>query len=82
VTVEQAAQIIAGQVVCDDVPATDGQRLDVQLGMRRRCVVAVPPVLEVLVGSLSIFWMQPPKTTSETGYRLELQRVAMKLATW
>ena len=36
VTVEQAAQIIAGQVVCDDVPASDGQRLDVQLGMRRR----------------------------------------------
>jgi hypothetical protein len=42
----------------------------------------MPPVLEVLVGSLSIFWMQRPKAISETGYRLELQRVAMKLATW
>ncbi len=82
VTPEQAVDLIAGQVVCDDVPTTGLYRPDVQLGLRRRCIVGVPPVLEVLVGALSIGWETPPSTVIEKGYRLELQHLAMKLATW
>jgi hypothetical protein len=80
--VDQMVQIIAGQAICDDVPEHDGQRLDVQLGMCRRCVVGVPPVIEVLVGGLAIWRSAPPSAVSETGYRLELQRLAMQLAAW
>ena len=82
VTPEQAVEIIAGQVVCDDVPATDHHRIEIQLGLKRRCIVGVPPVLEVLVGALSIGWEVAPSPVLESGYKLELQRLAMKLATW
>jgi hypothetical protein len=82
VSPEQVVDIIAGQVVCDNVPATDHHRVDVDLGLKRRCIVGVPPVLEVLVGALSIGWKAPPGPLLESGYKLELQRLAMKLATW
>jgi hypothetical protein len=82
VTPEQAVDIIAGQVVCENVPLTDHHRIDVALGLRRRCIVGVPPVLEVLVGALTIGWETPPLPALESGYKLELQRLAMKLATW
>ena len=50
--------------------------------MKRRCLVAVPPVIDVLVGGLLIAWKTPPNAALEAGYKPEIQRVAMPLATW
>lgn len=82
ITIPQIVDTVEGRVVCVDVPASNGHRVDVGLGMRRKCWIGVPPIPEVLVGALAIGWKTPPDQATEKGARNELRRLATSLATW
>lgn len=82
VTIPQIVETVEGRVVCEDVPASDGHRIDVGLGMRRRCWIGVPPIPEVLVGVLVAAWKTTPNEATEKGAKSELRRLAGQLATW
>jgi hypothetical protein len=81
VTPEQALALIAGQALCDDVPPPDHTfQIVVSLGMKRRCIVAVPPVIDVFVGALLIAWKTPPKPALDivpARYDLDTGRVSL-----
>ena len=83
-TSEQIAALIEGRAICQDVPAKDGRRIDVELGMTRRCIVAVPPIPDVFVGALGIAWRDKAKLSPaiEAAAMSDLRRLAMRLATW
>jgi hypothetical protein len=77
--------MIEGQTVCRDMDALDGSeetRALAALGMRRRCVVAVPPVLDALVGALTIAWRAPLGAEAESGAQRLLYVAASRLASW
>jgi len=83
VTTAEAMALIAGHVVCSDVPTENDHRTAVELGMKRWCRVTVPPVPDVaVVGGLMIAWKTAPRAAAEIGYETEMQRLALKLATW
>jgi hypothetical protein len=75
---------IEGQVACRDLDPNDGEedRKVSTLGITRRCYVAVPPVLDALVGVLTIGWKQPPSPEAEAGAKTLLWQAATQLATW
>ena len=76
--------LIEGRVVCRDISAQDGEedRALAALNMRRRCSVAVPPVLDALVGGLFVAWRQPLPREAEEGVGRVLYQAASSLATW
>jgi hypothetical protein len=71
-------------VACRDINARDGvedQELGA-LGLKRRCYVAVPPVLDALVGGLLIAWREPVSAEAEAGASRLLYQAASQLASW
>lgn len=75
--------LIEGRPICHDLP--DGNEEEKALaaqGMKRRCVIAVPPVLGQLVGGLSLAWRQPLSAEAEAGAGRLLYQAAARLATW
>jgi hypothetical protein len=77
-------ELIEGKVACRDIDARDGvedQELGL-LGLKRRCYVAVPPVLDALVGGLLIAWREPASAEAEAGASRLLYQAASQLASW
>jgi hypothetical protein len=77
-------ELIEGKVTCRDIAPQDGiedQELARQ-GLKRRCYVAVPPVLDALVGGLEIAWAAPLSAEREAGASRLLYQAAGQLATW
>jgi hypothetical protein len=77
--------LIEGHAVCRDIDTSDGSdemRALAALGMRRRCLIAVPPVLDALVGALNIAWRTPLGAEAESGAQRLLYVAATRLATW
>jgi hypothetical protein len=52
------------------------------LGIRRRCLVAVPPVLDALVGMLVVGWRTPLGPEAEGGAQRLIYQAASRLASW
>lgn len=78
-------QLISGATECSDTQANGPSRTGREmfaLGVRRACLVSVPPVVDVLVGALGIGWKTPPDALLEAASKAELRRAANKLATW
>ena len=76
--------LIEGRVSCRDIATQDGiedQEL-ARLGLKRRCYVAVPPVLDALVGGLEIAWITPLSAEREAGAARLLYQAASQLASW
>jgi hypothetical protein len=77
-------ELIEGKVTCRDIDPKDGaeeQELT-RLGLTRRCYVAVPPVLDALVGGLEIAWGTRLSAEREAGAGRLLYQAATELATW
>jgi hypothetical protein len=76
--------LLEGRSVCHDVDPQDGEeeRAEAALGIRRRCYIAVPPVLDALVGILAIGWREPPSAEQEAGAVSLLYQAATQLASW
>jgi hypothetical protein len=75
---------IEGHSVCHDL-AADGaaeERAELALGIKRRCYIAIPPVLDALVGILAIGWKVPPSPEAEAGATSLLWQAATELAVW
>jgi hypothetical protein len=75
---------VEGRAVCHDVDPSDGEeeRAEAAIGIKRRCYIAVPPVLDALVGGLAIGWRQPLSAEAEAGATGLLWQAASELATW
>jgi hypothetical protein len=75
---------IEARPVCHDLDPADGEeeRAEAALGIKRRCYIAVPPVLDALVGILAIGWQVAPSPEAETGATSLLWQAASNLATW
>lgn len=77
--------LLEGAADCGDVtadsPSQTGRDI-AALGITRSCLIAVPPVVDVLVGALGIGWHKPPSPQAEAGAKAVLRRAAGKLATW
>ena len=58
------------------------RREEAALGVRRSCMVGVPPILGVLVGALIIGWDTPPEPSAEKAAEAALRAAGMKLAEW
>jgi hypothetical protein len=76
--------LMEGKPICRDIIGNDGEeeRLLAGLGMKRRCYVAVPPVLDALVGGLMVAWREPLGLEAESGAMRVLYQAATKLASW
>jgi hypothetical protein len=76
--------LIEGKVTCRDIVGDDGteERELARLGLKRRCYIAVPPVLDALVGGLEIAWHQGLSPEAEAGAQRLLYQTATQLATW
>jgi hypothetical protein len=76
--------LIEGKPICRDVNPSDGEeeRALAALGMKRRCYVAVPPLLSALLGGLMVAWRVPLAPEAEGGAQRLLYQAAAKLATW
>jgi hypothetical protein len=77
--------LLEGATVCRDITASDPSqtaREMAAIGIKRGCIVAVPPILDVLVGALGIGWKAPLNGQAEAGAKAALRRAALKLATW
>ena len=77
-------ELIEGRVSCRDISLQDGaeeQEL-ARLGLRRRCYLAVPPLLGMVVGGIEIAWAVPPPAEREAGAGRLLYQAATELATW
>jgi hypothetical protein len=76
--------LIEGQPICRDIVANDGdeQQMLARLSMKRRCYVAVPPLLGTLVGGLTLAYRQPLGTEAETGATQLVYQAATRIATW
>jgi len=76
-------RLINGDVVCDDLTADSPLfRVEYATGLRRVCLIGVPPVLGALAGIIYIGWNQPLGSVEEYGAKLTLHTVAMHLANW
>jgi hypothetical protein len=75
---------LEGRPVCHDLDPNDGEeeRQEAGFGIKRRCYIAVPPVLDALVGILAIGWQVAPSPEAETGATSLLWQAASNLATW
>jgi hypothetical protein len=78
------AAFIEGRPVCHDIDSNAGEeeRAEAVLGIKRRCYVAVPPVLDALVGILAIGWTSRPSDEAEAGAKGLLYTAATQLASW
>jgi hypothetical protein len=77
--------LMEGKPICRDIGADGGaseERMLAELGMRRRCYVAVPPVLDALVGGLMLAWKVPLDPEVERGAQSVMYQAAAELATW
>lgn len=79
------AQFIMNNPVCFEVrkdsPSAERQA-EAALGVRRACIVAVPPILGVLIGALYVGWYQPPAPALERNATVAMTDAAMRFATW
>jgi hypothetical protein len=75
---------IEGRAICHDVSAegAEEERAEFTLGIRRRCYIAIPPVLDALVGIIGIGWKVPPSPEAEAGTKSLLWQAATELAVW
>lgn len=78
------AQLLEGRVICLTINPEGGvlERELFSLGMTRRCVIAVPPVLDSLVGGLTVAWAKPLPPNAEEAAGVALRAAALQLATW
>lgn len=78
------AAFIEGRPVCHDIDPSSGEeeRAEAALGVKRRCYIAVPPLLDSLVGILAIGWASPPSGEAEAGASALLYTAATQLASW
>lgn len=76
--------LIEGRARCGDIDAQDGEeeQMLARLHMQRRCYIAVPPVLNILVGGLMIAWRQPLGAEAESGAMRVMYQAATQLASW
>ena len=76
--------LIEGHPTCRDIDPTDGeeQHMLLRLNMKRRCYIAVPPLLASLAGGLMLAWQQPLGAEAEVGAMRVMYQAATKLATW
>jgi hypothetical protein len=76
--------LLEGRPVCHDIDPQNGEEelAEAALGIRRRCYIAVPPVLDALVGILAIGWREPPSAEQEAGAVSLLYQAATQLASW
>jgi hypothetical protein len=81
---QRYVQFIEGRAVCHDLDAggADEERAEVALGLKRRCYIAIPPVLDALVGILGIAWKAPLSPEGEAGATSLLWQAASELAVW
>ena len=78
-------KLIEGEVLCLDLAAdspTEIGRADYAQGLRRRCIVTVPPVLDVTVGLLSVGWRLPLLPRAERARLGYLRESAKQMARW
>jgi Zn-dependent protease len=78
------AQLLEGRTICLTINPAGGilERELFALGMTRRCVIAVPPVLDSLVGGLTVAWIKPLPANAEEAASTALRAAALQLATW
>jgi hypothetical protein len=76
--------LLEGRVVCHDLDPQNGEeeRAEAALGIRRRCYIAVPPVLDALVGIIAIGWRERLPLEREAGATSLLYKAATQLASW
>lgn len=79
------AQFMMNHPVCFDV-SVDSKSVERQaeaaLGIKRACIVAVPPIIGVLIGGLYVGWKQPPLPALERKATAAMLDAAMRYATW
>ena len=78
-------KFIDGDVLCADASKESPvrqRREEAALGVRRSCMVGVPPILGVLVGALIIGWDTPLEPLAEKAAEAALGAAGMKLAKW
>lgn len=78
-------KFIEGAVICFDIspdsPVLE-RREEADEGLKRGCVVAVPPVLDVLTGALYVAWKEPLPPAEEHAAMPAIHAAAMRFATW
>jgi hypothetical protein len=75
--------LIEGKPICQDLPdGNEDEKALAELAMRRRCFIAVPPVLGQMVGGLALAWREPLSAEAEAGATRELYQIAAVLASW
>jgi hypothetical protein len=75
--------LIEGKPICQNLPdGNEDETTLAALGMRRRCFIAVPPVLGLLVGGVMLAWREPLSAEAEAGAARELYQIATELASW
>jgi hypothetical protein len=81
----QWIQFLRNEPVCFDVGINQSsaeRRAEARLGIRRACLIAVPPTFGVLVGMLWIGWNVPPAAEVEDRARVIISDAALRFATW
>jgi len=75
--------LLEGRPICYALIAgNEEEKALLALGMKRRCVIAVPPVLGELVGGLGLAWRQPLGPEAEAGATGLLYQAASELTDW
>jgi len=78
-------RFIEGHVICEAINPTSGfeqVRVDIQEGMVHRCLVGIPPIAGILIGTISLGWKTIPTKAREQAATIEMQHVASELAVW
>jgi hypothetical protein len=78
-------QLIQGDTVCGDIKqdeARTGLRADFARGMRRYCIISVPPVATVWIGLLYVAWRDALPVDQKFGAKQLMRTQAMRFASW
>ena len=51
-------------------------------GVTYACMVAVPPIIGVLVGGLTVTWRERPDQIAEDQAKIQITQAALKYAVW
>lgn len=78
-------KLLRNEVVCADISDTTASKefqAEYALGMRRTCLVAVPPLMHEMVGILIVSWRKARDASGEAHASVVMQNAALKYATW